>query len=115
MSEDQRVKVKLQLGRSVVEYEGSETFLRSEIPKLLDKLDGLKASDVSVVQPQSVRELDNMIDAIKSDLDALNELGEMESLRLQMAMDRLSKLMSTLSNLLKKIGDTASGIVQTLK
>jgi hypothetical protein len=39
----------------------------------------------------------------------------MESLRLQMAMDRMSKMMSTLSNLLKKISDTASSITSNLK
>jgi hypothetical protein len=48
-------------------------------------------------------------------LDSFSELGEMESLRLQMAMDRMSKLMSTLSNLLKKISDTADGIIQNIK
>lgn len=42
-------------------------------------------------------------------------MGEMESLRLQMAMDRLSKLMSTLSNILKKTSDTANAITQNLK
>ena len=45
----------------------------------------------------------------------MSEMGEMESLRLQMAMNRLSDPMSTLSNLLKKSSDTASGIVQNLK
>ena len=39
----------------------------------------------------------------------------MESLRLQMAMDRLSKLMSTLSNLLKKASDTAQSITLSIK
>ena len=39
----------------------------------------------------------------------------MESLRLQMAMDRLAKLMSTLSNLAKKTSDTAAAIVGNLK
>ena len=48
-------------------------------------------------------------------LDSLSEMGEMESLRLQAAMDRLSKLFATLSNLLKKQSDTANGIVQNLK
>jgi hypothetical protein len=52
---------------------------------------------------------------VKKDLDSLSEMGEMESLRLQMAMDRLSKMMSTLSNLLKKISDTDASIVQNLK
>ena len=54
-------------------------------------------------------------EGIKRDLDSMSEMGEMESLRLQMAMDRLSKLMSTLSNLLKKSSDTAQSIVQNLK
>lgn len=47
--------------------------------------------------------------------DSLDEMGEMESLRLQMAMDRLSKLMSTLSNLLKRASETAEGIAQNIK
>ena len=42
-------------------------------------------------------------------------MGEMESLRLQMAMDRMSKMMSTLSNLLKKINKTGSEIISNLK
>lgn len=60
-------------------------------------------------------ELDLVIDQMKDDLDSMSELGEMESLRLQMAMDRMSKMMSTLSNLLKKMSDTASQITQNMK
>ena len=45
----------------------------------------------------------------------MSEMGEMESLRLQMAMDRMSKMMSTLSNLLGKISDTASSITGNIK
>ena len=60
-------------------------------------------------------ELDLVVDQMKHDLDSMSELGEMESLRLQMAMDRMSKMMSTLSNLLKKISDTASQITQNMK
>jgi alpha-D-ribose 1-methylphosphonate 5-triphosphate synthase subunit PhnL len=52
---------------------------------------------------------------LKNKLDSLSEMGEMESLRLQMAMDRLSKMMTTLSNILKKISDTASTITQNIK
>lgn len=55
------------------------------------------------------------IDEIKRDVDSMSEMGEMESLRLQMAMDRLSKMMSTLSNLLKKISDTAAEITKNMK
>ncbi len=61
------------------------------------------------------KDIDNSIDQIKNDLDSMSEMGEMESLRLQMAMDRLSKMMSTLSNLMKKISGTAQSITRNLK
>ena len=51
----------------------------------------------------------------KSNLDSMSEMGEMESLRLQMAMDRLSKMMSTLSNLMQKMSTTQDAIVQNMK
>jgi hypothetical protein len=49
------------------------------------------------------------------DLDSMSEMGETESLRLQMALDRRSKFMETLSNLLKKESDTSSAIIQNIK
>ncbi|HRF20247.1 MAG TPA: hypothetical protein PK977_18845, partial [Chitinophagaceae bacterium] len=66
-------------------------------------------------QQVSKADIDAMKDKLKSDLDSMSEMGEMESLRLQMAMDRMSKMMSTLSNLLKKISKTADDIIQNLK
>ncbi len=65
-----------------------------------------------LVKSQSV---DQAVDSTKAKLDSKSELGETESLRLQMAMDRLSKLEATLSNLLKKASDTQSNIVNNLK
>jgi hypothetical protein len=62
-----------------------------------------------------IQKLDAGLAKPKVDLDSMSEMGETESLRLQMAMDRLSKVMSTLSNLLKKVSDTASTITQNLK
>jgi hypothetical protein len=55
------------------------------------------------------------VERAKQKLDSMSEMGEMESLRLQMAMDRLSKLMETLSNLLKKTSETSQGIIQNMK
>jgi hypothetical protein len=63
----------------------------------------------------SASEIQAQTDKVKGDVDAMSELGEMESLKLQMAMDRRSKLMSTLSNIMKKIADTQKSIVQNLK
>lgn len=65
--------------------------------------------------PVSRAELDAAADKIKNDLDSMSEMGEMESLRMQSAMDNRSKMMSTLSNLLKKIHDTQQSIIQNLK
>ena len=59
--------------------------------------------------------LTKSIKTAKSKLDSMSEIGETESLRLQMAMDRVSKLMSTLSNLLKKASEIDSGIIQNIK
>jgi hypothetical protein len=119
------VRVKLQLGAVQFDYEGNEVFLSSEMPTLIKAMDELQVS--KVVAPLdsmlknieeslgTTKEVDDSIDAIKKDLDSMSEMGEIESLRLQMAMDRMSKMMSTLSNLLKKMSDTADGIVQNLK
>lgn len=60
-------------------------------------------------------EIDKLLVEMNQKTDNMSEMGEMESLRLQMAMDRLSKLMSTLSNLMKKMSDTQSTITQNLK
>jgi hypothetical protein len=64
VSDDQRVKVKLRLGWSVVEYEGSEAYLRSEIPNLLEALDGLKANRLPFYpEPASTKDLADAMDA----------------------------------------------------
>jgi hypothetical protein len=56
-----------------------------------------------------------MRDELKGQLDGMNEMSEMTSLRLQMTMDRRSKFISTLSNIMKKIGTTEETITQNLK
>jgi hypothetical protein len=48
-------------------------------------------------------------------IPSLTELGETESLRLQMAMDRTSKLETTLSNLLNTEHHTEQDITRNLK
>jgi len=48
-------------------------------------------------------------------LDQLSELSELQSLRLQMAMDRINVLLTTLSNLEGLMANTAQSIVGNLK
>jgi hypothetical protein len=61
------------------------------------------------------REIETLRQRIKSKLDSTGEMGDMDSLRLQMEMDRLSKLMSTLSALLKKASETETEIIRNIK
>jgi len=49
------------------------------------------------------------------ELEDLGELSEMTSLRLQMAMDRRSKFISTLSQLMKKVSTTQDMLIQNIK
>jgi len=107
------------------ELEGREEFLSAEYPKLLDTLE--RAANLEVVTRAgelfaitesgrlTATDLDQEIRQLGTELDALSELEETEKLRLQMAMDRISKAMATLSNTLKKISDTAESIAQNLK
>jgi hypothetical protein len=60
-------------------------------------------------------DLDHEMEALTADLDGIDEHNEEIALRLQAAMDRLSKMISTLSNLLKKLADTSQQLVQNLK
>ena len=53
--------------------------------------------------------LADSIDALKT------EMGTNTQLQTQMAMDRLSKMMSTLSNLLKRMNDSSDAITKNLK
>lgn len=47
--------------------------------------------------------------------DSTNDMSEMDSLQLQMMMDRRSKFVAALNNIMKKIDDTQDTIIQNLK
>ena len=82
---------------------------------LVARAEAFNASYAPGAGGPSKAELQASIDRLKADLDSMSEMGETESLRMQMAMDRMSKLMSTLSNLLKKASDTQQSITQNIK
>lgn len=72
-------------------------------------------ADLSTRDIATLADLRAVQGELKGKLDSLNEMSEVTSLRLQMMMDRRSKFISTLSNVMKKISDTQSSIVQNLK
>jgi cell division protein FtsB len=63
----------------------------------------------------TAQQLDAVAKDAQQSLDSMSEMGEMTSMRLQMAMDRRSKFMETLSNIEKSIDDTQSSIIGNLK
>ncbi|GAC1579360.1 MAG: hypothetical protein NVS3B5_12460 [Sphingomicrobium sp.] len=62
-----------------------------------------------------VAKINGARDRLKAELDSVSEIGEMDSLRLQMSLDRLSKAMSTLSNLLETTSATDDSITNNMK
>lgn len=125
MPEANTTRVKLATGGIELEYEGTESFLRSDLPKFVEAIAALRnpnlAGTASALQDGikdfylTMETMSDVITSLRADIDSMSEMGEMESLRLQMSMDRLSKLMSTLSNILKKMSDTSESIVRNLK
>lgn len=125
MASNEITKVKFSVSGLQMEYEGREAFLQSSIPDLLQSTGKLQTSRLaaplsillqSIDASQSIQEAASaIVDGLKHDLDSLSDLSEAESLRLQTAMDRLSKMMTTLSNISKKMSDTAQSIMQNFK
>jgi hypothetical protein len=52
---------------------------------------------------------------IEPDLNSMSDLSEMESMQLQMEMDRYSKALQSLSNLMKAIAEGEAAIVSNIK
>ena len=78
---------------------------------------GLKLIETELHQGRitDISILESIRDDLRDKLDSLSEMGEMESLRLQMIMDRRSKMIQTLSNIMKKMSDTSQSIIQNIK
>ena len=92
--------------------------------EMLNKVQAITGSAQTAHDPESVlqvmlttyvKQIDAEAQALFNEVGSLNELGEEEILRLQALMDRLSKMMSVLSNVMKKLSDTSNQIVQNLK
>jgi hypothetical protein len=51
----------------------------------------------------------------QTSLDSLNDISQAQQMKIQMLMDQRSKLIETMSNLMKSISDTQSTIIQNIK
>jgi hypothetical protein len=96
--------------------------LTHEIPQdeleLLGDIQAIMAANVNAYgiflsdEPWSERKL---LDDMKGRLDGMGAMTEEMSLRLQMTMDRRSKVYQSLSNIMKKISTTQETLVQNIK
>ncbi len=81
---------------------------RERLAALLRRLEGLADTEGGKVEKKDTEEH-------PSERDGMNDMSEMTSLRLQMTMDRRSKVIQTLSNIMKKIQTTQDAIVSNIK
>ena len=98
---------------------GSErAYHRVRLPVLdPDAAGGLRwvPTDLAGEKLTRVEQLECIVAELEGKLDSLSEMGEMDMLRLQMLMERRSKLEELLSNMMKKIAETEAGLVGNLK
>jgi hypothetical protein len=97
---------------------GAAAYHRVPVPVVdCESPDGVQTATVNFVEGRTPThdDLQAVLDDLKNQLDSMNEMSEMTSLRLQMMMDRRSKFIETLSNLMKKISDTQDSVIQNLK
>jgi hypothetical protein len=74
-----------------------------------------KPVQINIGRPITYGDLKSIQSNLQGSLDSMNEMSEMTSMRMQMALDRRSKFVEALSNILKKIDDTQDAIIQNLK
>ncbi len=72
-----------------------------------DRIEGLKE--------MTLGQLASVIESWESKKDTMSDLSQEMSLKIQLYQERLSKFMSTLTNMMKKMSETSSGIVNNLK
>ena len=63
----------------------------------------------------NLAELDKYVEDMEHKMDTLSGLSEELSLKLQLLMDRRSKIIQTLSNILKKISQTSETLISNIK
>jgi hypothetical protein len=97
-----------------------QTAVCKSLPSTLNEISSATANTskpVRILVPAkpTYADLRTLPTQLQSNLNSMNDVSETMQLQLQMAMDRQAKLIETLSNLLKKIDDTASTVIQNIK
>ena len=123
MGKRRTVQLKLVVGTNELKYRGSEAFLQSVVPRLLDRIDSLRISNLGAAATTlqelvadsrtAMEELDATTATLEDQVDETNEAQLMQ--RLQKYLDAYTKSFDVLSKILKRISVTADSIAQNLK
>ncbi len=124
MAKRRTVKLRLVVGTTQLQYRGSEAFLQSVVPRLLDRIDSPRISNlgaaVATLQElvadsrNAMEELDATTATLEDQVGGMDDATQLMQ-RLQKYLDAYTKSFEVLSDILKRISVTASSIAQTLK
>ncbi len=124
MRNKRTVKLKIVVGANRLEYRGSEAFLQSAIPGLLNQMDTLRISKLTnaaatlrtlaVDSAKAIEELEATTAALENQVDEMDETTQLMQ-RLQRYLDTYTKSFEVLSGILQRIGSTADSIAQSLE
>jgi hypothetical protein len=90
------------------------------LPSRLKELSAATATiphpvETTVAANPTYANLNALTNQLQSNLDLMNDLSQMDQLKLQSLMDQRSKIIEAVSNLMKKMDDTASSVIQNIK
>jgi hypothetical protein len=124
MAKRRTVELRLVVGTNELKYKGSEAFLQSAVPRLLDRIDSLRISNLgasAATLQELVADSRNAMEELDATTATLeDQVGEMDEAtqlmeRLQRYLEAYTKSFAVLSNILKRISVTADSIAQNLK
>jgi ABC-type transporter Mla subunit MlaD len=124
MRNKRTVKLKIVVGANRLEYKGSEAFLHSAVPGLLNQMDTLRVSKLTnaaatlrtlaVDSAKAIEELEATTAALENQVDEMDETTQLMQ-RLQRYLDTYTRSFEVLSGILQRIGTTADSIAQSLE
>ena len=124
MAKRRTVELRLVVGSNQLKYKGSEAFLQSVVPRLLDQFGSLRISNLSAAAAtlqelvadsrRAIEELDATTSTLEDQIGEMDETTQLIQ-RLQKYVDAYTNSFAVLSSILTRISEIADSIAQKLK
>jgi hypothetical protein len=97
-----------------------QTALCKSLPSSLGDISNATANfqkpvRISIPAKLTFADLRTLPAQFQTNLDSLNDISQAQQMKIQMLMDQRSKLIETMSNLMKTMADTNSAVIQNIK